>query len=144
MGTNFKKNRSDSYQVLFHESPYSPEVLAEFSDFQGYCGRIDNSSSEERHELKERLKAAFWRIVEQLTPRQRQVLRLYADGYTQMEIAKKLKVNQSSITKSINGNTDYSKNQRKVYGGARKRILRLSQKDPEMQEILKKISELDD
>jgi len=105
----------------------------------------DNYSSEDREELMD-LKAAlnteFWRLVDtELTDRQKEVLHLYADGYTQIEIAKKLNVNQSSITKSINGNCDY-RNGRRVYGGAKKRLRKLSEQDPKIREIFRKIAEI--
>ncbi len=143
MARNFKKNRSDSYQWILLESPCSPEMLTEYSDCQGLTGMMNYASyNEELLDLKEQLNIEQWRLIDtELTPRQRQVIRLYADGYTQIEIAKMLKVNQSSITKSINGNCDY-RNGRKVYGGAKKKLRKIAEKDSKMQEILKKIAEL--
>jgi DNA-binding CsgD family transcriptional regulator len=92
--------------------------------------------NEDLMELEEQLKKEFWRVVDTLlTPRQREVIRLYADGYTQMEIAKMLNVNQSSITKSLNGNVDY-KNGKKIYGGARKKIRKIIENDDRIKEIL--------
>ena len=137
-----KKNRSDRYQQLFAEQSYSNEMM---SDFPQSSGLYDNYSSEDREELMD-LKAAlnteFWRLVDtELTDRQKEVLHLYADGYTQIEIAKKLNVNQSSITKSINGNCDY-RNGRRVYGGAKKRLRKLSEQDPKIREIFRKIAEI--
>ncbi len=69
---------------------------------------------------------------------------------TQTDIAKKLKVNQSSITKAIHGNCDYGKNSKKdknkkgkkIYGGARKKLQKLAKEDPVIQEIIKEILEL--
>jgi predicted transcriptional regulator len=66
---------------------------------------------------------------------------LYADGYTQMEIAKMLNVNQSSITKSLNGNVDY-KNGKKVYGGARKKIRKIIELDDKIKSILLAMEEV--
>jgi len=95
-------------------------------------------------ELEEQLKKEFWRVVDTLlTPRQREVIHLYADGYTQMEIAKMLNVNQSSITKSLNGNVDY-KNGKKIYGGARKKIRKIIEMDDKIIDILNKMSEVRD
>ncbi|HVI40222.1 MAG TPA: LuxR C-terminal-related transcriptional regulator [Anaerovoracaceae bacterium] len=144
-GRDFKKNRSDRYQWVLVEAPCSPEMLTEFSDAQSIGGKLNHYIyNEELYDLQERLKDAFWRIIDtQLTQRQREVLRLYADGYTQIEIAKKLKVNQSSITKSINGNCDY-RNGKKIYGGAKKKLKRIASKDPEIQAILKRIAEIQD
>jgi hypothetical protein len=51
-----------------------------------------------------------------------------------------LNVNQSSITKSLNGNVDY-KNGKKVYGGARKKIRKIIETDERIKEILKKMQD---
>lgn len=143
MARDFKKNRSDSYQWILLESPCSPEMLTEFSDAQGLHGVMNYAEyNEELYDLKDKLKSAFWRIINtQLTKRQRQVIRLYADGYTQIEIAKMLNVNQSSITKSINGNCDY-RNGKKIYGGAKKKLRRIASKDKEIQLLLCRIAEI--
>lgn len=137
-----KKNRSDHYQWVLLESPCSPEMLTEAADADSFSQLNPFSYNEELLDLKDQLKAAFWRIIENsLTDRQKEVIKLYSQGHTQTEIAKMLNVNQSSITKSINGNCDY-RNGRKIYGGALKKIKKIADKDPEVLEILKKISEL--
>lgn len=135
--------RSAGYQHFILESPCSPEMLAECSDAQGITGMLNSMvHSEELLDLKEKLLNEFWRIVDtQLTARQSQVLRLYAQGLTQIEIAKRLNVNQSSITKSINGNCDY-RNGKKIYGGARKKLLRIASKDPIIQGIFRRMAEI--
>ena len=136
------KNRSDRYQYVLVESPCSPEMMAEVADADGFGGIISPQIKEEVAELREQLKKEFWRLVdEELTERQREVIRLYAQGYTQIEIAKKLNVNQSSITKSLNGNCDY-RNGKKIYGGARKKLRRLAAKDPKITAILQQIADL--
>lgn len=136
-------NRSNGYQWVIVELPTAPDMLAECSDAQSATGMLNfESYTEELLDLKEQLLAAFWRIVDtQLTPRQRQVLRLYANGLTQIEIAKILNVNQSSITKSINGNCDY-RNGKKIYGGAKKKLSRIAAKDPEIQFIFRRMAEI--
>ena len=58
-----------------------------------------------------------------------------------MEIAKILNVNQSSITKSLNGNVDY-KNGKKVYGGATKKIKKIIESDDKIKDILSRMNEL--
>jgi hypothetical protein len=58
-----------------------------------------------------------------------------------MEIAKMLNVNQSSITKSLNGNVDY-KNGKVVYGGAKKKIRKILEHDDAIKEILVKMEEI--
>lgn len=140
---DFTKNRSDKYQHVIVESPCSPELLTEFAEIQSIGGRLnDLVYNEELYELQDQLKIEFWRIIDtQLTQRQREVLHLYADGYTQIEIAKMLDVNQSSITKSINGNCDY-RNGKRIYGGAKKKLRRMVSKDEKIQQILLRISEI--
>lgn len=140
-----RKNRSDSYQYVIVETVCPNEMLESFSNEDGVYKRLNPFSYNDRiAELEDELKKEFWRIVDTLlTDRQKQVIKLYADGYTQMEIAKMLNVNQSSITKSLNGNVDY-KNGKKIYGGARKKIRKIIENDERIKEILKKISELRD
>lgn len=138
-----KKNRSDRYQNMFNEISYSQEMLADFAIEAGLTAKL-NSYNETLLELKSQLRRELWRLVDTaLTPRQRQVIRLYAQGYTQTEIAKMLNVNQSSITKSINGNCDY-RNGKKVYGGARKKLRKLAEKDQKIQDLIRKMEELAD
>jgi len=117
--------------------------MALVADNRGLTARLNAFSyNEEILDLQDQLKKEFWRLVdEQLTDRQKEVLHLSADGMTQMEIAKLLNVNQSSITKSINGNCDY-RNGKKVYGGANKKLRKLIEDDEKIQIILKKILEL--
>lgn len=136
------KNRSDRYQPLFAELPYSNEMMTEVADSQGMDSRNKDEYNEELLNLKEDLGKAFWKLVDtQLTPRQSEVIHLYAEGKTQSEIAKILNVNQSSITKSLNGNCDY-KNGRRIYGGAIKKIQRLATLDKDIMGILERISDI--
>jgi predicted transcriptional regulator len=138
-------NRSDHYQYILVETVCPNEMLESFSNEEGVYKRLNPFSYNDRiAELEDELKKEFWRIVDTLlTPRQRQVIRLYADGYTQMEIARMLNVNQSSVTKSIYGNVDY-KNGKKVYGGSKKRIRKIIENDERVRDILRRISDLRD
>jgi len=138
-----RKNRSDNYQYVLLESPCSNEMMEAFQNEDSIYNRLNPFAyNEELLDLEEQLKVEFWRVVDTLlTPRQKQVIRLYADGYTQMEIAKMLNVNQSSITKSLNGNVDYKKG-RRIYGGTRKKIRKIIENDDKIKDILKKMSEL--
>ena len=140
-----RKNRSDQYQSFFAETSYSNEMLDIFSNEDSISARLNPFDyNETLLELEEELKKEFWRVVDTLlTPRQKEVIKLYSDGYTQMEIAKMLNVNQSSITKSLNGNVDY-KNGRKIYGGARKKLKKIIENDEKIKEILKKMQECRD
>jgi len=140
---DFAKNRSDRYQYVLVEASCSPDMLAEFSDARGITGIINDSKyNEELFKLQNDLRDELWRIIKtKLTDRQCEVIELYAQGLTQIEIAKKLNVNQSSITKSINGNCDY-RNGKKVYGGAKKKLRRLAGQDPVIKSILARINEI--
>ncbi len=134
--------RSAGYQHVLLEISCSNDMMTAFTNEDSIGNRLCPFSYDETVlELEDKLKEEFWRLVEKLTPRQKEVIRLYADGLTQMEIAKKLGVNQSSITKSIHGNVDYKKG-RKVYGGSSKRLKKIIDVDPKIKEILDKISEL--
>jgi DNA-binding CsgD family transcriptional regulator len=120
-------------------------MMEAFCNEDGIYNRLNPFGyNEDLMELEDQLKIEFWRIVDTLlTPRQREVIRLYADGYTQMEIAKMLDVNQSSITKSLNGNVDY-KNGKKIYGGARKKIRKIIENDSRIKEILGQMRDIRD
>ena len=141
---DFTKNRSDKYQHVIMESPCEPKALTEFSDARRLNGLQNYGEYDEEYfELQDKLRQARWRIIKtKLTPRQREVIELCAAGKTQTEIASMLDVNQSSVTKSINGNCDY-KNGKRVYGGAKKKARKMAELDPEIQEILESLSEMD-
>src|SRR5271170_434730 len=138
-----RKNRSDHYQYILLETVCSNDMMEAFCNEDSISARLNPFEyDEDLIELEDQLKKEFWRVVDTLlTSRQREVIRLYADGYTQMEIAKMLNVNQSSITKSLNGNVDY-KNGKKIYGGAKKKINKIIQNDEKITEILRKIAEV--
>jgi DNA-directed RNA polymerase specialized sigma subunit len=140
-----RKNRSQSYQQLFNEIAYASEVLEAFPNEDGMAKRLNPFAYDDRiSDLEDELKKEFWRVVDtMLTPRQRAVIKLYTDGYTQMEIAKALNVNQSSITKSLNGNICYDSG-RIAYGGSKKRLKKIIENDDKIKEILRKIAELRD
>jgi DNA-binding CsgD family transcriptional regulator len=147
MGDNMEKrsNRSDKYQWILLETVCSNDMMEAFCNEDSISARLNPFEyNEDLIELEDQLKKEFWRVVDTLlTSRQREVIRLYADGYTQMEIAKMLNVNQSSITKSLNGNVDY-KNGKKVYGGARKKIRKIIEMDDKIKDILQKMQECRD
>lgn len=120
------------------ETPTAPESLTDFSNDE----EINSDIKEKLFEIDEKLNKAYWRIIDtSLTKRQKEIIKYSAGGLTQMETAKKLNVNQSSITKSIHGNCDY-KNGRKIYGGSEKKLKKAAEKDPEIQELRKHRREL--
>lgn len=132
-----RKNRSDKYRWILLETVCSNDMMEAFCNEDSIYNRLNPFAyNEDLMNLEDQLKKEFWRVVDTLlTHRQREVIKLYADGYTQMEIAKMLDVNQSSITKSLNGNVDY-KNGKKVYGGARKKIRKIIESDDKIKNIL--------
>lgn len=138
-----RKNRSDHYQYLLLETACSNEMMEAFPNEESINSRLNPFHyDEDLLDLEDELKKEFWRIVNTLlTDRQRDVIRLYADGYTQMEIAKILNVNQSSITKSLNGNVDY-KSGKRSYGGSVKRLKKLIESDEKIKEILDKMQDI--
>jgi len=138
-----RKNRSDAYQWVLNEIPYSAEMMCGFTNSDSLGNRIEPHMYNERiEELKEELLQEFWKIVKtQLTKRQSAVIELTAEDLTQMEIAKILGVNQSSITKSLHGNVDY-KNGKKVYGGSIKKLQKIMKNDPNIKRILQEIEDL--
>jgi DNA-binding CsgD family transcriptional regulator len=150
---NKRQVRSSGYQWIIVETVYPTEMLEAFSNQDSIYKRLNPFDyNDEVMQLEEQLKKEFWRVVEDLlTPRQKQVIRLCADGYTQQEIAKTLNVNQSSITKSLNGNKCYDINKldngkkgNTVYGGCKKKLRKIIEQDEKIQVILKKIAELRD
>lgn len=138
-----RKNRSDHYQYILLETVCSNDMMEAFSNDDSISARLNPFQyNEDLLDLEDQLKKEFWRVINTLlTPRQKEVIKLYSDGYTQMEIAKMLNVNQSSITKSLNGNVDY-KNGKRIYGGAKKKIKKIIENDEKIKEILGKMSEL--
>lgn len=140
---DFHSNRSDKYQYILLELSVCDSTILQLSDESGIFGIMNHEFyHEELFLLLDQLKQAYWRLINtKLTKRQREVITLYAKGHTQTEIAQKLGVNQSSITKSIHGNVDY-RNGKRVYGGAKKKLEKYAEQDLEIIEILRKIAEI--
>lgn len=138
-----RTTRSASYQHLLVETACSNDMMEAFSNEDSISNRLNPYMYDERLlDLEDQLKEEFWRVVDTLlTPRQKEVIKLYADGYTQMEIAKILNVNQSSITKSINGNVDYKQGKR-IYGGSKKKISKIIESDEKIKSILDQMNVL--
>ncbi len=101
------KNRSEAYQSLILEISYPHELLDIFSDTDSVYKKLNPFSyNDDIAELQELLNVELWRIInDNLTERQKEVVRMSAEGKTQIEIAKALGVNQSSITKCLTGDT---------------------------------------
>lgn len=134
-----KAVRSDKYQYILVEVLFSSEAWNLFSEAQEKCLPLSDEKREVLLDWDRELKRELHVMIDEcLTTRQREVLLLYADGYTQQEIARLLDVNQSSITKSLNGNTDYN-NGKKVYGGMKKKFIKIVKRNFAIRPIMKKI-----
>lgn len=138
-----KSSRSSRYQHFFLESAHSHDMMESFCNTDSIYHRLNPwNYNEELAELEEQLKVEFWRVINTLlTDRQKEVIKLSSQGKTQMEIAKILNVNQSSITKSLHGNVDY-KNGKRAYGGSKKKLQKIIVNDEKIKELLEKINEL--
>lgn len=143
-------NRSDRYQILLIEISYPHELLDIFQDNDNIFKKLNpHAYNDEIAELQEQLNVELWRIIEEnLTKRQKEVVKLCASGKTQIEIAKILGVNQSSITKCLHGNVDYknkdSKGKPVTYGGVRLKLQKIAKEDLKVNEILQQIADLRD
>jgi predicted transcriptional regulator len=136
--------RSAGYQWVILEEAWSNDFLSNFSNTESIYGHLNNGFiyTEEYLLLQDQLVIELWRIAEAVcTERQLIVMKYHCQGYTQMEIAKMLNVNQSSITKCLNGNVDYKHGQ-KVYGGLKKKLKKHIEKDEVIQSLLKRMDEL--
>ena len=143
MTNDRRRNRSDAYQPNLLEIPVSPNILGDLSSAQGMNYKIAPFEYNEKLlDLKEELKTRLWEIIEiGLTERQKQVIKLSVQNFTQNEIAKMLGINQTSVHKVLRGNIDY-RVQKRRYGGAHKKIRKLCDADPEIQRILKEINDI--
>jgi DNA-binding CsgD family transcriptional regulator len=141
-----REPRSSKYQYLLLETACSAEMMEGFSNDDSVYNRLNPYAySEELLDLEDELRAEFWRIINTcLTERQNEVVKLYADGYTQMEIAKALGVNQSSVVKCLAGNKikDDNKRDMHVYGGVSKKVKRIAEEDPKIKDILRRMEEV--
>ena len=144
------KSRSDSYQPILLEISYPDELLDIFSDHDSIYKKLNPFAyNDEIAELEEQLKIELWRIIEDnLTERQQDVVKMTAAGDTQIEIAKKLGVNQSSIVKCLSGNSNYaekdSKGRPTVYGGVKLKLQKIVKEDEKVNAILQKIADIRD
>lgn len=138
-----RPNRSDVYQWRICELTFSHEFFSAFTNEDSIYAKLNPLFySEELLNLKDQLRDRTFLLANQcLTPKQKEIFHLTAQGFTQQEIAKKLDVNQSSITKCLNGNKDYTKGGM-TYGGLIKKMKRIVAHDNIIQDLLSKINEL--
>ena len=149
--------RSSKYQYLLMESPWKEFYNDVFTNADGISGRLAQFQySEQILDLQDKLfKRLFVLAKKYCTDRQMNVLNLLLDGYNQSEIANILKIEQSTIAKTINGVGLYGKNKNfrpqnitnysapaKKYGGFVKKLKSVANADQEIQSILKDIYDL--
>lgn len=134
-------NRSDKYQYRILEVLLQPTTWDMFTESQDRAFPLTDERIVFLQDLDEQLHHHLQTMIDtDITARQKQILLMYASGMTQMEIASELDVNQSSVTKSLNGNTDYSKGH-KVYGGLKNKFVKLIRNNMEIRPIMKQIHE---
>lgn len=145
------KNRSDAYQPLLLEISCAHELLDIFTENDSIYKKLNPFHyNDEVAELEDQLKKELWRIIEEnLTERQKEIVKMTAAGKTQVEIAKVLGVNQSSIVKSLNGNQSYVpkdmiNGKPLTYGGVKLKLQKIVKEDMAVNAILAKIAELRD
>jgi predicted transcriptional regulator len=138
-----RKNRSDKYQYMICEVLCGDVIWNNFANQD----TIDYALNPYRYDekllnLQDQLKEQVWKMASEVcTDIQWKCLTMYCNGMTQCEIAKELGVNQSSITKCLNGNVDYG-NDKKVYGGVTKKLKKAAENNKAIQSILAQISDL--
>jgi len=139
-----RPNRSDKYQWAINEV-LVPDMFMEAFDNSRSISNLLNpfEYSEEYLKCKDDLKAEFWKLAAKVcTERQFEIMKMVSSGMTQTEIADKLGVNQSSVTKSLNGNVDYTHGTNKVYGGLVKKMKKHVENHQRIQEILERMESL--
>lgn len=145
---NKKKNsRSNAYQQIFRELQLDTEVFARlFENEDGDKRKV--TWSQEFNTLNDQLASRICDLMSSgLTVKQREVVKLTLDGYTQMEIAKMLGRNQSSVVKSLQGNVDYGKDSKfkgKHYGGTFKKMIAKIKEDQIIKDICCSMVNCDD
>lgn len=140
-----RPNLSDKYQSLFYERSCSNDMMESFDNSDSISARLNPFEyNEDLMDLEEQLRVEFWRVVETLTKRRKQVIKLFADGYTRTEVAKKLKRNQSTTQKNYRGSSvvvvnEAGEEEKKFYGGSHKKLRLLIDADEKIQAILREM-----
>ena len=139
-----KPHRSDHYQWMMHEVSVDYDYLKSFTNESSIGARLNPFKYNEELEIaKEELKVEFWKLIKKhSTPLQLNVVMMWVDGYTQMEIAKTLNLNQSSVTKSLYGNSVYKDGVKIKHGGLVRKFKKITSENEKIQEILQRIQEL--
>lgn len=138
-------DRSSKYQYLLREISWPDENLVFFSNEKGITAHLQAfyQYNENVAELKDKLLQRIWILAEKhFTKKQYEIFTYMMDGYTQVEIAEKLNLGQSTITKVVNGSHHYEEGKKtKRYGGFMPKLRRLAQNDEVSQTLIKEIEE---
>lgn len=136
--------RSSAIQHLFHEGTYSTKEWDIISNlvFQPQVPTL-NEEQEKLIQLDQALRNCLWYLVDtQLSPFQRQVCHLVATAIAQDNtsvqqwVADQMGSSQPNIHKSLNGNTDYTYDPPKRFGGIGQKLSKLIKKDKEIHPIM--------
>jgi DNA-binding CsgD family transcriptional regulator len=140
MSMEKRPNRSDRYQPLFHEIMYSHDMMSGFSNSNSISSRLCPYQYDERLlDLQDQLRKEFWRVVDEaLNDKQSQMIKMIGMGATQMEVAKAMEVNQSSVNKNLHGGVSKSN----ASGGIQGKLKEACFSDPKIRDILKRIDEI--
>lgn len=138
-----KRNKSDSYQYRIIEIAIDPHILSDFSSEDGLGAQLGQAGhSEEVQELRDKLMDEVRRLIRtSLTERQMQVVAMFLQGKTQIQIADELGICQTTVHKTLRGNIDY-RNGAARYGGAIKKLQKLCAKDSKVLKLLDQIEEV--
>lgn len=140
-----ESSRADKYQYLIREIPWDDTALSWFQNQDGIGGKLTPFQYNENVlELQDKLIKRVYQLAKSVcTDRQFSILMMLMDGYTQVEIAEKIGVGQSTITKTIHGSQFYDQDGQQIarYGGLMKKIKKAVQEDAKIQQILHDISE---
>lgn len=136
-----KPNRADKYQYIICEL-----VLPEKS-WDLFKNKEDVSSQlrEELLALDDLLGIEYNKIINSvMTKRQAEVYKLCKEGNNQLEVAKILGCNQSSVYKALHGNDLLHNGQIKRYGGLLPKFRKAINKSDKILQIMKEIEPLYD
>lgn len=139
-------NRSSTYQQVFNEIPCNSEILDIFTNGDSIYRRLNPFAyNDEIAELQERLNEELWRLIEEnLNEKQVKIVKLLASGKTQMETARELGINQSSIVKAISGSQMVNKDGTKgpFAGGIKQKLREVIKTDEKVNSILQRITDI--
>jgi hypothetical protein len=144
-----RKPRSDSYQHILQEVQVTTELMENFTKDRSIGSILNPFKYNERVlDIQDELKCRFLILAElNCSKRQFEIIQLLLKNKTQEEIGNILKINQSSVQKSIYGNDSYYRNlkgERLIYkvGGIVKKLKKAIADDEQCQKLFNELSEI--